>query len=80
MINWMHFPKNTQPDELSVQVVHAFESVSSAIDSTTHQLKSDDVLACVRPELEQLGFTVEKSKRNEDLVTVPVLSKPFTKI
>lgn len=73
MINWMHFPKNTQPDELSVQVVHAFESVSSAIDSTTHQLKSDDVLACVRPGLEQLGFMVEKSKRNEDLVAVPVL-------
>ena len=73
MINWMHFPKNTPPDELSVQVVHAFEAISSAIDSTSHQLKSDDVLACVRPQLEQLGFTVEKSKRSEDLVAVPVL-------
>lgn len=73
MINWMYFPKNTPPDTLSVHVVHSFESVSSSIDSTMYQLKSDEVLAHVRPELEQLGFTVEKSKRNEDLVAVPVL-------
>ncbi len=31
------------------------------------------MLTAVRPGLESLGFAVEKSKKNEDLVAVPVL-------
>lgn len=36
-------------------------------------MRSDDVLSAVRPKLEALGFIVEKSKKGEDLVAVPVL-------
>ena len=73
MINWMHFPKNKPPDEVSNQIVKAFEAVNATIDSYTHQLKSDEVLTAVRPGLEVLGFAVEKSKKSDDLVAVPVL-------
>ncbi len=73
MINWMHFPKNQPLDNVSVQVVHAFKNVASAIDSFSRQLKSDEVLAAVRPGLEALGFAVEKSKKSDDLAAVPVL-------
>ena len=73
MINWMYFPKNKKPDDVSNSVVNAFENVFADIDSTTHELKSDDVLATVRPGLEKCCFRVEKSKRDEDLVSVPVL-------
>ena len=69
MINWMYYPK----DDISVQVVKAFESVSTQINSFDNQLRSDDVLSTVRPKLEALGFIVEKSKKGEDLVAVPVL-------
>ena len=73
MINWMYFPKNKRLDDVFSLVVKAFENVASDIDSATHELKSDDVLAIVRPGLEECCFTVEKSKRCEDLVSVPVL-------
>ncbi|MBO4317711.1 MAG: hypothetical protein J5855_05505, partial [Mailhella sp.] len=73
MINWMYFPKNKQLDTISDQVVRAFEDVATAIDSYSHHLKSDEVLKVVRPGLEALGFDVEKSKKNDDIITVPVL-------
>ncbi len=73
MINYMYLPNNKPLDAVSADVVNAFKKVSSCIDSGSHQLKSDDVLAIIRPELETLGFTVEKSKRSDDLVAVPVL-------
>lgn len=73
MINWMHFPKNQPLDKISAQVVEAFENVAAEIDSYTFQYKSDDVLSVIRPKLEALGFSVEKSKKSDDLVAVPVL-------
>ena len=73
MINWMYFPKNQPLDKVSKQIINVFETISSKIDSHHHQLKSDEVLALVRPGLEDIGFSVEKSKKKEDIVTVPVL-------
>ena len=73
MINWIYFPKNRPLDEVSLQVVKAFQDIAPEIDSEAHQYKSDEVLAVVCPGLEAIGFSVEKSKRTEDLVAVPVL-------
>jgi hypothetical protein len=73
MINWMYFPKNQPLDATSHQVVKAFQDISLDIDSEIHQYKSNEVLAIVRPNLETIGFLVEKSKRRADLVAVPVL-------
>ncbi len=73
MINWMYFPKNQPLDAVSQQVVRAFQNIASEVDSETHHYKSDEVLAVVRPGLEAISFSVEKSKRSEDLVAVPVL-------
>lgn len=73
MINWMYFPKNQPLDSVSRQVVAAFENIADSVDSFCFQYKSDEVLAAVRPGLEALGFAVEKSKKSDDLVAVPVL-------
>ena len=73
MVNWMYFPKNRPLDEVSTQVVKAFQDIAPEIDSELHHYKSDEVLAAVCPGLEEIGFSVEKSKRSEDLVSVPVL-------
>lgn len=74
MINWMCYPRNRKLDAVSEAVVKAFEDIADDIDSKTHdQQVSDAVLAKVRPGLETYGFEVEKSKKKEDLINVPVL-------
>ncbi len=73
MINWMYFPKNKSLDIVSKRVVEAFETIAFDVDSQTHQYKSDDVLAIVRPHLEKIGFVVEKNKKSQGKVAVPVL-------
>lgn len=73
MINWMYFPKNQPLDAVSRQVVAAFENIADSVDSNEYQYSSNEVLSIVRPGLENLGFTVEKSKKSSDLVAVPVL-------
>lgn len=59
MINWMHFPKNKPLDEVSAQIVKAFEAVDAIIDSYTHQLKSDDLVAV--PVLYGINGKIEKA-------------------
>lgn len=59
MINWMHFPKNKPLDEVSAQIVKAFEAVDATIDSYTHQLKSDDLVAV--PVLSGVNGKIEKA-------------------
>lgn len=38
-----------------------------------NDLKSDDVLSIVRPELEKIGYCVEQNKKDEGKIKVPVL-------
>lgn len=73
MINWAYYPKNQKCDSVSEQVIGAFSNIANKIDSNIFQYESDAVLAIVRPELEKLGFSVEKSKKKVDTVEVPVL-------
>jgi len=73
MINWVFFPKSDKPPKTAYTVVEAFSKVADKIDSETHTLKSDDVLAAVTPELQMGGFLVETSKKAADKIQVPVL-------
>lgn len=73
MINWQYFPKcDSAPDHL-VNIVKAFESGHKNINSAAHKLASDGVLSKLRPDLELLGFKVEKDKTKGGKVSVPVL-------
>lgn len=73
MINWIYFPRSQQPTDIARTVVESFESVFVSIDSGTHDLKSNAVLAAVAPQLRELGFRVESGKTSEKKVSVPVL-------
>ena len=73
MINWMYYPKNRKPDELSKQVVQSFTDIQNQINSKIHSLHSNEVLANVCSRLEAIGFEVEKGKRADEKVHVPVL-------
>lgn len=77
MINWMYFPQNKQIEDHLANIISAFEIKKTEIDSATHtdseNLKSDEVLGIVSPELEKAGYLVEKSKKTDDKIRVPVL-------
>jgi hypothetical protein len=69
----MHFPKSLAATPLALQVVKAFSGVAEAVDSATHQLKSNEVLGRVAPALRECGFVVEANNTPDGKVSVPVL-------
>lgn len=74
IISWQHFPKHSPCSAFLRDIVACFEEVSSEIASLKNVGQvSNDVLAKVRPGLEQLGFMVEASKLAEGKIKVPVL-------
>src|SRR5437016_4277903 len=73
MIRWLYFPKSDRPSKIALAVVNVFEGTLAAIDSTTLELKSNEVLAQVAPRLKAAGFKVELGKGAKDRIRVPVL-------
>ncbi len=73
MINWMYYPKTQKADSLSVDIVRQFEAVADNITSDNYDHSSNTVLETVRQGLEKLGFDVEKGKKVEEKIHVPVL-------
>ena len=71
MINYQLFPHSRGIDGKLQGVIDVFKTVD-AKKSSAH-LVSNDMLALVRPGLEDLGFIVEKGKKKKDLISVPVL-------
>jgi hypothetical protein len=73
MIRFQYFPKSKAiPRHLS-DVVSVFSGNHIKIDSEKYQYSSNKVLSFVAENLEMIGFTVEKSKKNNDKIKVPVL-------
>lgn len=72
-MKWTFFPLNKMITDDLMQVIQAFFDCEELISSENHTLKSDDVLAAMRPKLELLGYSVEKSKAAIDKVRVPVM-------
>ena len=73
MIRWMYYPKSRKPTRFTLNVVEVFRSAEDAIDSASHDLKSDEVLLALRQRLEALDFQVEKGKTRDERIEVPVL-------
>ena len=73
MINWHFFPKSRIiPDHLQ-KIISVFEMNEFSISSETQNLASNDVLERIRFDLENLEFQIEKSKKSNDKIKVPVL-------
>ena len=73
MIRYQFFPRSRGVTEEIQKVIDCFKAVEKKIDSSYHDLESDEVLATVRPFLEKEGYSVEKSKRKKEKINVPVL-------
>jgi len=72
-LEWAHYPTNSSCPRQLTQIIDCFRSCEPRITSSTHNLKSDEVLAELAPHLESLGFKVERSKQTKDKIRVPVL-------
>lgn len=70
MINFQFFPRSRGLDEEMAKIVKAFQSVD---ESNSAQMCSNDMLALVRPHLEEIGFRVERGKHKNEKIDVPVL-------
>ena len=73
-IRFTTFPLTAAPPRFVESIAKAFRSNESRIGTQrrTKGLTSDRVLAVLRPELEQLGFAVERGKRRADKIERPV--------
>ena len=72
-MKWTYFPRNRRITNDLSQVVAVFNAQKSNIDSFTNNLVSDKVLEKVADGLEAIGYTVERSKKDEDKIKMPVL-------
>lgn len=72
---WRYFPSNTHHPEWVDHLVRVVGSHAGSISTTTQHtgLKSDDVLAELRDDLETYGFVVEAGKTKADKVARAVL-------
>lgn len=72
-MKWSYFPQNQKISDDFMKIVSVFENNKNKISSDSHKLKSDEVLKVVSKELQNIGYVVEKSKRNADVIKMPVL-------
>lgn len=73
MINWQYYPKSDKVPSHLLKVISVFESHNDIIESPINKLVSNDVLAILANDLENINFKVERSKRREDKIRIPVL-------
>ena len=73
MIQFQFFPRSRGVTEDIQKVINCFKTIENEIDSKTHNLVSNDVLAVVRPYLENEGYKVEVGKSSSEKIDVPVL-------
>ena len=78
MIKYQIFPRSRGIEKNLQDIINVFCDVD-AHKPKTH-LESNDMLALLRPGLESLGFSVEKGKRKEEMISVPVLFGEDNKI
>ncbi len=72
-ILWQHFPIHSPCQPTLELITKCFDSVAEDIASPINKKDSNAVLEKVRGGLEQIGFTVETSKKRLGKINVPVL-------
>lgn len=73
MIRYQFFPRSVGLLNNIKPIVECFISVEDQITSTKNNLKSNEVLAVMRPYLVKVGLQVEAGKKSGEKIQVPVL-------
>ena len=73
MIRYQHFPKSRKASAKIIETVNAFKEKQNEIDSNNSRMDSNDVLEILRSGLEKIGYIIERGKKGDDKIAVPVL-------
>ena len=73
MINYQFFPRSHGVTPEIKSIIDCFKQIEPQLEQDHAHFVSNDVLALVRPHLEQLGFAVETGKGKDEKIDVPVL-------
>lgn len=73
MLNFQLFPRSVAISQELSDIINCFEAIEDDISSEKSVLKSNEVLALLRPYLERFDYSVEKGKSDADKINVPVL-------
>ena len=73
MINYMYFPKYQTIEPHLNCIIEIFKNNINDITSNKYSLESNKVLEIIAKDLCNIGYQVEKSKKNPDKIKVPVL-------
>lgn len=72
MINFQFFPRSQGVTPRIRQIIDCFKKVDEIKNNSEH-LKSNEMLAMLRPHLEAIDFSVETGKSTSEQIYVPVL-------
>lgn len=72
MINYQFFPRSHGVTKEIQSVIDCFKKIEPILADGAHRV-SNDVLALLRPYLEECGYEVEKGKAHDEKIDVPVL-------
>jgi len=67
------FPRSQGMTKELLDIINCFEKVDAKINSAKNNLNSNSVLENLSPQLNTLGFIVEKGKKAHSKIRVPVL-------
>lgn len=73
MLRWQHYPRSLPPSSLGKSLIAVFQANHSAIDSHHNDSDSNAVLAALAEALRSIGFQIEKGKKKDDKIAIPVL-------
>lgn len=73
MINYQFFPRSHGVTPEIKAIINCFKKIEPELVDVSVHRTSNDVLALVRPYLENIGFSVETGKGKEEKIDVPVL-------
>jgi hypothetical protein len=73
VIHWQFYPRSSKVPVHLAKVIDVFKKHAKEIDSTSHDRRSNDVLALLSLDLKGIGFRVESGRRATDRIHIPVL-------
>jgi hypothetical protein len=72
-IQFQFYPKSSGIPSSLLKIIEIFNENEGKISSLDYEYSSDEVLHILANDIESCGYQVEKSKRAEDKINVPVL-------